>query len=81
MQGLVVTVEGHLEHRGPSTSRAHRLGQRAVPVHRRPVEGQLPLVDDLGGQARSRSSHAAQSGRAAAGRPGRAEWGAACRQP
>ena len=49
--GLVVD-EADLEHRGAPGCRADRQDQRAVPVLRRPVERQRPLVDELLGQPR-----------------------------
>ena len=54
MLGLVVRV-AHLENGGAAAGGAHGHDQRALPVPRRPVVGQLPLrheVADQPGQSR-----------------------------
>ena len=70
--GLVVAVEGDLEHRGASAGRAHRLGQGGVAVHRRPVGASCHSSTTSAASRGSRSSQAAQSGpsRRWASRPG-----------
>ena len=50
----LVVGPGGLEHGGPAARRTHRHDQRAVPVHRRAVEGELPLLGHVADQPRER---------------------------